>query len=145
MLLRAGAALARLICAAAALHAQEWLTWGGSLMAFRVTAENDKPILNPVWISRDMHVPDPPVVANGVVFSVATGENTRQGGYFPADVRAKPFGHAILYAFDSATGKELYSSGDTIPSWVHFGGLAVSKGRVYFCTWDGSVYAFGVR
>jgi outer membrane protein assembly factor BamB len=117
----------------------------GAIMAFRLSVDKDRPTLTPVWMSRDMHVPDPPVVANGVVFSVATGENTRQGGFFPADVRAKPFGHAILYAFDAETGKELYSSRDLISSWAHFNGLAVSKGRVYFGTWDGSVYAFGVK
>ena len=117
----------------------------GSVMAFQLTVENDKPSLIPVWQSRDMHVPDPAVVANGVVFAVATGENTRQGGYFPAEVRAKPYGHAILYAFDAATGKELYSSGDQIESFAHFGGLAVANGTVYFCTWDGNLYAFGVQ
>jgi outer membrane protein assembly factor BamB len=117
----------------------------GSVMAFRVVVENDKPSLAPVWRSRDMHVPDPPVIANGVVFSVATGENTRQGGYFPAEVRAKPVGHAILYAFDATTGKELYSSGDAIESFVHFGGLAVANGQVYLTTWDGKVYAFGIN
>ena len=117
----------------------------GSVMAFQMTVENDKPSLIPVWQSRDMHVPDPVVIANGVVFSVATGENTRQGGYFPADVRAKPYGHAILYAFDAATGKELYSSGEQIESFAHFGGLAVADGTVYLCTWDGNLYAFGVN
>jgi outer membrane protein assembly factor BamB len=117
----------------------------GSVMAFRMAVENEKPTLIPVWMSRDMHVPDPPAVANGVVFTLSTGENTRQGGYFPAEVRAKPFSHAILYAFDAATGKELYSSGDLIDSWAHFSGLAVAKGRVYFCTWDGRVYAFGLK
>lgn len=117
----------------------------GSIMTFRVEVQNEKPALVPVWISRDMHVPDPPVIANGVVFAIATGENTRQGGYFPADVRAKAISHTILYAFDATTGKELYSSGDTIDSWSHFSGLAVSKGRIYFCTWDGQVYAFGVK
>ena len=124
-------------------------SWGaaeeGSVMAFRVASANGTPSLVPVWRSRDMHVPDPPVIANGVVLSIATGENTRQGGYFPADVRAKPASHAILYAFDALTGRELYSSGDLIDSWAHFGGLAVSRGKVYFSTWDGSVYAFAVR
>ena len=117
----------------------------GGLMAFRVTSENDKPALVPVWQSRDMHVPDPAVIANGVILSIATGENTRQGGYFPSDVRAKPFGHAILYAFDALTGKELYSSGDDIESFAHFGGLAVADGSVYFCTWDGNLYAYSVN
>src|SRR5204863_8847785 len=61
----------------------------GSVMAFRLAAENEKPAPVPVWMSRDMHVPDAPAVATGVVYVVATGENTRQGGYFPAEVRAK--------------------------------------------------------
>lgn len=117
----------------------------GSVMAFRLAVENEKPALVPAWMSRDMHVPDPPAVANGVVFVVSTGENTLQGGYFPPEVRAKPHSHAILYALDAATGKELYSSGDQIDSFAHFGGLAISKGRVYFCTWDAKVYAFGLK
>ena len=117
----------------------------GSVMAFRLTVENEKPALVPVWMSRDMHVPDPPAVANGVVFVVATGENTLQGGYFPPEVRAKPVSHVTFYALDAATGKELYSSGDQIPSFAHFGGLAISKGRVYFTTWDAKVYSFGLK
>ena len=47
-------------------------------MAFRVSAEAQRLTLIPVWISRDMHVPDPPVVANGVVYAIQTGENTVQ-------------------------------------------------------------------
>jgi PQQ-like domain len=117
----------------------------GSVMAFKLGVENEKPTLIPVWMSRDMHVPDPPLVANGVVFVVATGENTRQGGFFPPEVRAKPVSHAIFYALDAATGKELYSSGNLIDSWAHFGGLAISKGRLYFCTQDGRVHAFGIK
>jgi hypothetical protein len=50
----------------------------GSIMAFRVTTEKEAPSLTPLWISRDMHVPDPPVVANGVVYAIQTGENTVQ-------------------------------------------------------------------
>jgi hypothetical protein len=117
----------------------------GSVMAFQLGIENDKPALIPVWTSRDMHVPDPPLFANGVVFVVATGENTRQGGYFPPEVRAKPVGHVIFYALDAETGKELYSSGDMIDTWTHFGGLALAKGRVYFTTWDAKVYSFGLK
>jgi hypothetical protein len=50
----------------------------GSVMAFQVLDENGKVSLNSEWISRDMHVPDPPVVANGVVYAIQTGENTVQ-------------------------------------------------------------------
>ena len=53
-------------------------TPNGSIMAFRVSAEAQQPSLIPAWISRDMHVPDPPVVANGVVYAIQTGENTAQ-------------------------------------------------------------------
>ena len=50
----------------------------GSVMAFRVSTDGDKPALTAVWISRDLQVPDPPVVANGVVYAIQTGEQTIQ-------------------------------------------------------------------
>jgi hypothetical protein len=63
----------------------------GSIMAFRVSADGDKPSLAPAWISRDMHVPDPPVVGNGVVFAIQTGENTVQNPGRPSgDVTGAP-------------------------------------------------------
>ena len=46
---------------------------------------------------------------------------------------------------DAGTGKELWNSGDTITSWNHFSGITVANGRVYIGTWDGMLYAFGVR
>jgi mono/diheme cytochrome c family protein len=52
--------------------------------------------------------------------------------------------HAVLYALDPATGDELYSSGDSIDSWNHYGGLSVSDGNIYLSTYAGKVYAFGV-
>jgi outer membrane protein assembly factor BamB len=65
-------------------------------MAFQISVENDKPTLTPVWRSRDMHVPDPPVVANGVVYAIQTGENTTQsvggsgGGQAPGGRGGQP-------------------------------------------------------
>ena len=50
----------------------------GSIMAFRVEEKDGKPVLTPAWISRDMDVPEPPVVVNGMVFALSNGENTRQ-------------------------------------------------------------------
>jgi outer membrane protein assembly factor BamB len=52
--------------------------------------------------------------------------------------------HAVLYALDPETGDELYSSGDAIDSWSHYGGLALSDGNIYLSTWDARVYAFGL-
>jgi len=53
--------------------------------------------------------------------------------------------HAVLYALDGATGDELYSSGESIDSWNHYGGLALSNGQIYVTTYDARVYAFGLK
>jgi outer membrane protein assembly factor BamB len=60
----------------------------GSVMAFRVSTEGEKPVLIPQWISRDMHVPDPPVAANGVVYAIQTGEQTIQNPGRPGGDRS---------------------------------------------------------
>jgi len=115
----------------------------GSIMAFEVRMDTDKgkPMLDPIWISRDMHAPDPPVVANGVVYALQTGKNateTRSGGKL-----ATP--NAVLYAFDAETGQQLYSSEKAIDSFTHFSEPVVAGGRVYVSMWDGKVYAFGLK
>ncbi len=122
----------------------------GSIVAFKVEDKDGQPVLVPAWVSRDMDVPEPPVVANGVVFAISSGEFTRQfndsGTLYTAQERiAKTTGNATLYAFDAETGKELYSSGKSMPSFTHFGALAVSDGRVYATTFDSTLYAFGVK
>ena len=50
-----------------------------------------------------------------------------------------------LSAVDAETGKELYSSNKLMPSFTHFGEPVVVGGQVYVCTWDGKIYAFGVK
>lgn len=122
----------------------------GSILAFTVEEKDGKPVLTPAWISRDMNVPDPPIVANGVVYAVSTGEFTRQwkpdGGLFNSKERAAQHtGNAILYAFDSSTGQELFSSGTTMPGWTHFSGIAISGGKIFVTTYDSTVYAFGLK
>ncbi len=52
--------------------------------------------------------------------------------------------HAVLYALDGETGRELYSSGKDITSFVHFGALSVANGRVYLGTFDSTLYCFGI-
>jgi hypothetical protein len=125
-------------------------TPNGSIMAFKVEDKDGAPALVPAWISRDMNAPEPPVVANGVVLALSSGEFTRQvsdaGVLYTAQERiAKTTGHAVLYGFDAETGKELFSSGDAISSFTHFGALAVSDGRVYTTTHDSTLYAFGLK
>ena len=53
--------------------------------------------------------------------------------------------HAVMYALDAETGKEIYSSKDLIDSWNHYGGLSLSDGHLYVSTYDGRVYAFGLN
>ena len=117
----------------------------GSVLAFEVRLDKDKPTLIPKWMSRDMHVPDPPVVANGVVYALQTGENTAQGQGVTAKVRSTPVTNAVLYALDAETGKQLYSSEKLIDSWTHFSEPVVAGGQVYVSTWDGRLYAFGLK
>ncbi len=122
----------------------------GSIMAFKVEDKDGQPVLTPAWISHNMSVPEPPVVMNGVVLGISSGEFTRQinenGHIYTAQERmAKNPGNATLYAFDAETGKELFSSGKTIPSFTHLGGLAVADGRVFLTTYDSTVYAFGLK
>lgn len=116
-------------------------------MAFEVAVDPGKgvPMLIPTWISRDMHVPDPPVVANGVVYAIQTGENTAQGRGATAKTRSTPITNTVLYALDGETGKELYSSDKLIDSWVHYSEPVVAGGRIYVSTWDGRLYAFGLK
>lgn len=121
----------------------------GSIMAFKVEEKDGKPQLSPAWSSRDMDVPEPPVVANGVVYAIASGENVRQvsssGALYTSQARASTSGTATLYAFDAKTGKELFSSGKTVPSFTHFSGLAIANGRVFMTAYDCTLYAFGLK
>jgi outer membrane protein assembly factor BamB len=155
----------------------------GSVMAFLVKVENDRPVLVPKWVSRDLELPGMPVgTAGGVILAISTGERGRfaaanraaqearavatklganaigdlfqnwnaansggQGQKQDEAARRTEFDHAVLYAFDPATGKELYSSGDVLDSWNHYGGIAVANGRVYVTTWDARVYSFGLK
>jgi outer membrane protein assembly factor BamB len=107
---------------------------GGSahskIVAFTVQEQDGHPALVAAWSSRDIAAPGSPVIANGIVFALASGD-------------AKKNSHAILYALDGATGKELYSSQSLVRSFSHNGGLAIANHRIYFTTHDNAVYCFG--
>jgi outer membrane protein assembly factor BamB len=122
----------------------------GSIMAFQVTGPDSRPQLTPVWQSADMAVPAPPVVVNDVLFALSDGDNIDQndanGRLLLSSFRAShPGGHSVLYALDAATGKVLFSSGNTIPGFSHFGGISVANGTVFAITWDNTVYAFSQK
>jgi outer membrane protein assembly factor BamB len=157
----------------------------GSVMAFKVVLRGDRPVLEPQWSSGDLDVPGIPVIADGVIYVLATGDRAgevrrptnvpRKAGKPPLSAIprgvpgadrdsawiASQYGpdgqevgrrfsggrdstHAVLYALDAGTGKELYSSADTIDSWTHYGALAISNGRIFVSTYHGRVFAFGL-
>jgi outer membrane protein assembly factor BamB len=108
-----------------------------------------------------MDLAEEAVIANGVVFAYAAGEDASQtvpdkgwdepggpvygGGLSSGPARRVPASRrAVLYALDAQTGKELWSSGTTIESWNHFSGLTVANGRAYIATFDGVLYCFGI-
>ena len=116
----------------------------GSFLAFKVVADpkTQNPVLEPAWASGDFNIPDPAVIANGVLFALATGENAAQrGGEQKRLLNTQP---AVLKALDAKTGRELWNSGDAMASWVHFSGLAVSDGKVFAVDHDSNVYCFGL-
>lgn len=124
----------------------------GSIVAFKVTEQDRKYSLEPVWASGVAQVPDSPITAGGVVFALATGEQTIQNAKPPisdrtawSKFRNTPVGHEILYAFDAQTGQQLFSSGDQLPSWTHFTEPVVSHGKVFVVAHDGRLYAFGLK
>ena len=122
----------------------------GAIVAFKVEEKNGKPSLTPAWISRDMNQAEAPLVANGVVYAYGSGESNIQATAAEglaannSPNRVRNSGHAIIYALDARTGKELWSSGNQIASFAHFTGLSVANGRVYLGTYDSILYSFGL-
>jgi outer membrane protein assembly factor BamB len=122
----------------------------GGLLAVKVVEKDGKTELEPAWLSHDMMTSEPPVIVNGVVFVLAAGEFTGQandtvGGLYSAQERIERSVPAKLYALDAATGKELYSSGDQVTSFLHQAGPSVADDKVMFGTFDGTVYCFGLK
>jgi hypothetical protein len=137
----------------------------GCIIALQIVMQNGAPAIVPKWVSRNFSVPDSPVVANGMVFALSTGENTLQRhtdpryheifqkpgapplpktGTLTAEERGQNTTHAILYALDAETGKEIYSSQDAIDDWTHLSSITIVNGQAYATTRKSTVYAFAL-
>jgi outer membrane protein assembly factor BamB len=114
----------------------------GAVAAWRVVDRDGAISLEPGWLSRDMIAPLTPMIINGVVFAVSSGE-FRSDSNLPAAERVRKSSAAVLYALDSMTGKAIWDSGRTITSFVHSGGLSGQVGQLYLETFDETLYAFG--
>ena len=115
----------------------------GAVAAWRVVEQNGALALQPGWTSRDLVSPLTPTIINGVVFVTSSGEFRPTDNKATAKQRAAKSGRAVLYALDGATGKELWSSGDTITSFARGGALSGGMSQIYVTTHDGTIYAFG--
>jgi outer membrane protein assembly factor BamB len=101
----------------------------GAIVAFKISDSGGKPTLEPAWVSPDMVNPAPPRVTNGVVIALARGDSNQ---------------HATLHVLNAATGAELYSSKDAIPTFTGLSGVAVGDSHAFFVDHDNVLYSFGI-
>ena len=127
----------------AAAFAENGAAPTGRIVAFKLVDEGGKLTLVPGWQSRDLTSPLAPIVVNGMVFGVSSGEYRGGPSSLPAAQRAQRSSPAVLYVLDAATGKALWNSGAAIKSFAR-GGLSAGGGQVYLVTYDNHLYAFGI-
>jgi hypothetical protein len=101
----------------------------GGVVAFRLDDNGGQLRLKPAWVSPDMINPAPPRIANGVVIALAGGDSST---------------HATLWMLNAATGAELFSSKDEIPTYTGLSGVAVGDGHAFFTDHDNVLYSFGI-
>ena len=101
----------------------------GAVVAFKLGDADGKLSLIPAWVSQDMVNPAPPRFANGVLVALAGGDAAN---------------HAILHVLNAATGAELYSSKDKIPTYTKLSGVSFGDSHAFFTDHDNVLYSFGV-
>jgi outer membrane protein assembly factor BamB len=97
------------------------------LRAVKIADAGGTLTLEPGWSSRELASPLAPLVMNDVVFALSGS-------------RASP----VLYAFNAADGKELWSSGTSIATPLSGAPPSGSDGQIYVAAADGTLYAFGI-
>ena len=106
----------------------------GAVVALRVTETKGAFSLEPQWTSHDLATPATPIIVNGVVFALSTGQPAGAG---------QAGAPAVLYAYDGVTGKALWNSGKSMTTFASPGSYWSALSQVYVGTDDGTVYAFG--
>ena len=97
------------------------------IVTFKLIEQDGKPVFQSAWTSPEIAAPLAPVVVNGVLFTASSG------------TRAIP---GVVYAFDAASGKQLWTSGRAVTSTIT-GALSAGGGTVFVPGSDGTLYAFG--
>jgi hypothetical protein len=101
----------------------------GAVVAFKLGDTDGKLSLTPAWVSKDMVNPAPPRIANGLVVALAGGDASN---------------HATLYVLNAATGAELYSSKDQIPTYTKLSGVSFGDSHAFFTDHNNVLYSFGI-
>ena len=113
--------------ACAGFRASNGTVKNGAVAAWKVTERAGSASLLPAWLSRDIAPGIAPMIMNGVVFALSSGDSP-----------------AVLYAFDGLTGNEIWNSGKAIAAPVRRGEISGGGSQVYVGTSNGALYAFGV-
>lgn len=106
----------------------------GSVVALQLMDNGGTLSLQPGWVSHNLSAPATPLIVNGVVFALATGSPSTP----PGQGRA-----AVLHAYDGATGRRLWHSGEAMATFASQGSLWSGLGQIYIGSHDGTLYAFG--
>jgi outer membrane protein assembly factor BamB len=114
-----------------------------AVVSWRVVTQGGNVTLEKAWASPELVAPLTPLIVNGVVFAVSSGEFLSNDSKMTAAQRVQRSVPAVVYALDGATGKVLWNSGKTITSFVHGGGLSAGGSQLYLGTHDGMLYSFG--
>ncbi|HXE04395.1 MAG TPA: hypothetical protein VN579_00305, partial [Bryobacteraceae bacterium] len=112
---------------------QQWFvaTTPASVIAYKVTMNGPSASLTTGWTLPNLKTPLAPLVINGVVFALSSGD------------AANP---AVLYAVNGTTGQKLWDSGKTITTSVpRSSAIWNSMGQVLVGGSDSTLYAFGAN
>jgi outer membrane protein assembly factor BamB len=100
-----------------------------SITTWKIVDKDSRLTLLEDWSVHNVSSPANPLIVNGVLFALERGDSNH---------------NSLLYAFDASTGKQLWTSGTTITSFVpKSGGLAAGGSSIYFGTEDGTLWDFG--
>jgi hypothetical protein len=104
------------------------------ITAFKLTDSGAALALESGWTAQNLTAPETPIVVNGVVFALASGRPSTP---------AAPGTPAVLHAYDGTSGKELWTSGQTMTTFASPGSFWSAMSQVYVGTNDGTLHAFG--
>ena len=103
------------------------LSTSNGIATFKLAEQDGKPVFQPGWTSATIAAPLAPLVVNGVLFTASSGTKAAPG---------------VVYGFDAATGKQLWTSGRAVTTTIK-GSLSAGGGTLFVPGSDSTLYAFG--